>query len=414
LQRSIKLRETIVTEDMMRYNTNLSALYETDRLRTEVLERELLFSKNQDSLLLVQAMANTELLRRQFEIKERDQTLRLKNTELSAKNGMLLSNKQRIDLLSKDKDLQQLEVLRVKALAQAEQLDGENKQRAVDVLQSDKLLQTAKVKTLTQQNELTKLRQRQTLLFSLLGIAAMLLTGVYLYFLYQRRQAKMQLEMLTKEEQFSQTLADESLRALRSQMNPHFIFNSLNSINSVVVGNNIPLASDYLTKFSKLIRLILDNSTHQVIPLAKELETLRLYLLMEGIRFSGRFDYTISVDEELDAEHIKIPPTTLQPFVENAIVHGLMHVAHKGNIAIDVRYLTASSVQISIQDNGIGRQKSAALKSTTNKHKSHGLEITTQRISKMHPQNVIRVLDLVDESLIATGTKVIIDLHYGD
>jgi two-component system, LytTR family, sensor kinase len=210
----------------------------------------------------------------------------------------------------------------------------------------------------------------------------------------------------------NEQLAEVQLSALRSQMNPHFIFNSLNSINSVVIENNIPLASDYLTKFSKLIRLILDNSTNPLITLSKEIETLKLYLLMEGIRFKDKFDYTITIDETLNMDAIKIPPTTLQPFVENAIVHGMMHLVHKGHLQINIKAISDNFLEIVIDDNGVGRTKAAELKSRTNIHQSHGYQITKERIMQLHKNNDIKILDKVDVNMQAIGTTIIITLHY--
>jgi putative methionine-R-sulfoxide reductase with GAF domain len=222
-----------------------------------------------------------------------------------------------------------------------------------------------------------------------------------------------QLETQKKEVlKMNAALAEMELSALRSQMNPHFIFNSLNSINSVVIENNIPLASDYLTKFSKLIRLILENSKSSLIPLAKELEALRLYLLMESIRFKDKFDYQIVLENDLDIDHIQIPPTTLQPFVENAIVHGLMHLQTKGNLQISIKSSAPHFLEIAISDNGIGRAKAAELKSRTNVHKSHGYQITKERIIQLHPQNDIKILDKVDEQMHVAGTTIIIQMHY--
>jgi sensor histidine kinase YesM len=253
-----------------------------------------------------------------------------------------------------------------------------------------------------------------------------LIYSIYI-FLKKRNEATLNLANL-KNEQLQSTLAIEQqqqevekinaqltevqLTALRSQMNPHFIFNSLNSINSVVIEGNIPQASDYLTKFSKLIRLILENSKSNLIPLSKEIEALKLYLLMEGIRFKDKFTYTVHIDESLDTEQINIPPTTLQPFVENAIVHGLMHLDGKGLIRIDIKNASAHFLEIIIDDNGVGRTKAAELKSRTNLNKSHGYEITKERIMQLHPENYIKILDKVDEQLLACGTTIVLRLHY--
>jgi ligand-binding sensor domain-containing protein len=207
-------------------------------------------------------------------------------------------------------------------------------------------------------------------------------------------------------ESIKQQMNDLQLSALQSQMNPHFIFNSLNSINNYIIKNDIHAASEYLTKFSRLIRLILDNSKNNEITLAKELETLRLYLLIEAVRFSNKFNYQIEIDETVDAEHIMIPPTTIQPFTENAIWHGIMHLKHPGQLHISLRKADEDTLLISIDDNGIGRKKSAEFNNKSDEHKSHGVNITTKRILQLHPKNRIETEDKFDADGNATGTRV--------
>ncbi len=222
-----------------------------------------------------------------------------------------------------------------------------------------------------------------------------------------------ELENQKKEvEEINTQLAEAQLAALRSQMNPHFIFNSLNSINSVVVEQNTELASDYLTKFSKLIRLILENSKSNLITLSKEMEALKLYLLMENIRFGSKFDYEFIIDTNLNLDKVNIPPTTLQPFVENAIVHGLMHLKNKGKLLITLKNISEKLLEITIDDNGVGRIKSAEFRSKTNVHNSHGYQITKERILQLHNKNDIKILDKVNNDLAPTGTTVIILLNY--
>jgi LytS/YehU family sensor histidine kinase/ligand-binding sensor domain-containing protein len=201
-------------------------------------------------------------------------------------------------------------------------------------------------------------------------------------------------------------LAETELAALRSQMNPHFIFNSLNSINSFIIENNTKLASEYLTKFSRLIRLILENSKNDLINLDKELETLRLYLLMESIRFKNKFTYQINIDDDVNLEQIKLPPTTLQPFVENAIWHGILHLDVEGNLLININYSAKNTLHIQIKDNGVGRSKSAILKSKTNTNKSFGIAITTQRLLQLNAANKVEIIDVLDNENIASGTIV--------
>src|SRR6185503_3627170 len=136
--------------------------------------------------------------------------------------------------------------------------------------------------------------------------------------------------------ELQQQKTEMEMQALRAQMNPHFIFNSLNSINRFILQNNKASASEYLTKFSRLVRSILQNSQASLITLESELESLDLYLNLESLRFNYHFDYKISVPKDLDISALQVPPLILQPYVENAIWHGLMHKEEKGQLDIDV------------------------------------------------------------------------------
>jgi hypothetical protein len=215
---------------------------------------------------------------------------------------------------------------------------------------------------------------------------------------------------------FNKLLAQAETRALRAQMNPHFIFNSLNSINSFVLDQKHEIASDYLIKFSKLIRLILDNSRSETITIDKELETLKLYVLLESVRFDNKFKCLYQVDDEVNTSTIMIPPMLLQPFVENAIWHGLMQKEGEGTIIIEIKKVDEEFLKIFITDDGIGREKAAELKSKSATHKSHGLKVTSQRIDMMNKLNStgaqVNIFDLKDDQGNAAGTKVELIIPY--
>ena len=216
--------------------------------------------------------------------------------------------------------------------------------------------------------------------------------------------------------EFNKQLAQAETKALRSQMNPHFIFNSLNSINSFVMDQKHEIASDYLIKFSKLIRLILDNSRSETISIEKELETLKLYVILESARYDNKFKCIYTIAEDVNTNSIMIPPMLLQPFVENAIWHGLMQKEGEGTITIEIKKEDEEFLNISITDDGIGREKAAELKSKSATHKSHGLKVTSQRIEMMNKLNStgaqVHIFDLKDEKGTATGTKVELIIPY--
>jgi len=232
-----------------------------------------------------------------------------------------------------------------------------------------------------------------------------------------KQKFKSQLERSEKEKEVAelkQKGTELEMQALRAQMNPHFIFNSLNSINRFILQNNRAQASEYLTKFSKLVRMILQNSQASLITLESELESLELYLDLEALRFNYHFNYKISVPTEMDISALQVPPLILQPYVENAIWHGLMHKEEKGQLDVEVSEET-DHLYFRITDNGIGREKAAAMASkSATKHKSMGLRITAHRIAIVqNPKTLtspVTINDLVNADGSAAGTEVVIKL----
>jgi ligand-binding sensor domain-containing protein/two-component sensor histidine kinase len=214
---------------------------------------------------------------------------------------------------------------------------------------------------------------------------------------------------------FQQQIAETEMKALRAQMNPHFIFNSLNSIQKYILKNEHFEASQYLTKFSRLIRLILDHSNQNSISIAGEMDLLKLYAEMESLRFNSRFEYSIVKDENISAETTEIPTMLVQPYVENAIWHGLLHKNEKGKLMVQFRMKDANNLQVVVEDNGIGREKAAELKSKqVLKKKSYGMQITEDRIAIInrlqHINATCSVEDLKNERGVPTGTRVILDI----
>ncbi|MFK7970320.1 MAG: histidine kinase [Bacteroidia bacterium] len=205
-----------------------------------------------------------------------------------------------------------------------------------------------------------------------------------------------------------------TLRSLVGQMNPHFIFNSLNTFNSYIATADTQQANRFLSDFSRLMRLVLEYSGHDFVPLPKEIEVLKLYLKLEHGRFSENFDYYIEVAEDLDLDAIEIPPMLLQPYAENAIWHGLRYKKTKGQLLIKM-YSEGQKLKVLIQDDGIGRSKSAALKTHNQQQKSNslGMKNTARRadlISTLFKKSMqIHVNDLYPEKE-ETGTAVLVEI----
>jgi ligand-binding sensor domain-containing protein/two-component sensor histidine kinase len=211
--------------------------------------------------------------------------------------------------------------------------------------------------------------------------------------------------------QFQQQIAESELKALRAQMNPHFIFNSLNSIQKYILKNEHFEASQYLTKFSRLIRLILDHSNQNNILLSSELDLLRLYVEMESLRFDDKFNYHFQVDPSLNLETCEIPSMLIQPYVENAIWHGLLHKAEKGTLTLHFLKKEENWLEVTIEDDGIGRAKAAELRSKqVLQKKSYGTQITENRIAVINRiQNsnaTCTIIDLMDATGKSAGTRV--------
>ena len=214
---------------------------------------------------------------------------------------------------------------------------------------------------------------------------------------------------------FEHKIAETEMIALRAQMNPHFIFNCLNSIKLYTLENDSQTASEYLTKFSQLIRLVLENSRSEKVMLQKELETLKLYIELEAMRFKDKVKYKINVVPHIDQQYIEIPPLLLQPYVENAIWHGLMHKPEGGNITIDIAQPDEYLLHIEISDDGIGREMAGQHKSkSATRQKSFGLKMTSERLDAINhiykTKTEVKIVDLVDADGNAAGTKVIIEI----
>lgn len=238
--------------------------------------------------------------------------------------------------------------------------------------------------------------------------AAILAVGLLYGVIRWRTQQKfrLQLERSQKEKLLADLrhkTADLEMQALRAQMNPHFIFNSLNSINRFILQNNKFQASEYLTKFSRLVRLILQNSKAPLISLESELESLKLYLELEALRFEQHFTYNVRIAEEIDEAMLKVPPLIIQPFAENAIWHGLMHKEEKGHIEIDI-FQKEEVLYCRITDDGVGRKKASELKNRSgNTHHSMGMQITADRIALLQKQKLIETSILINDLVLADG-----------
>jgi tetratricopeptide (TPR) repeat protein len=286
-----------------------------------------------------------------------DEAFMEKEKELEAKlelNASLNKQQQRMELLEKNQEINT---------------------KTIEVLRAN---ETIAEKSATNQ---------QLIIYGLLVVVILLAIGGYL--MYKNMQRKRVANQLL------------ALKSLRAQMNPHFIFNALNSVNHYISQKDERAANKYLSDFSRLMRAVLEHSQEDFITLDKELEIIKLYLSLEHNRFSEKFDYDLHIDENLDGETHKIPPMLVQPYVENAIWHGLRYRENKGLLKVSYQQ-KANELQITIEDNGIGRARSQQLK-TENQRKNnstgmHNIEDRVRIINNMYGTYIsVKVEDLKDD-----------------
>lgn len=265
----------------------------------------------------------------------------------------------------------------------------------INFLLKDKELNQQKINTLESEKAFTN-----TLIYGLILIMCIIILSAYL--LYKNiRQKKIANQLL-------------ALKSLRSQMNPHFIFNALNSVNSFISANDQRTANKYLADFSKLMRSVLENSQQDFVALSEEIEVLELYLKLEHFRFSNKFEYTFEVSQETFVEQYKVPPMLIQPYIENAVWHGLRYIETKGLLTVNI-WATDKCIEVQITDNGIGRKKSQELKThNQKKNESMGLKNIETRlaiINDIYKTDLKVVITDLNPSTGA-GTKVNISIPF--
>ncbi|MDG5492879.1 histidine kinase [Psychroserpens sp. SPM9] len=287
----------------------------------------------------------------------------------------------------------ELYIKREQELSQADRFRRNiiEQQNRITSLESDRALTTS----LTEERN----KNQQLVIYMLItGLILLLITAFFMFkYIKQQRLANNLL----------------ALKSLRSQMNPHFIFNALNSVNSFIASNDERTANKYLSDFSHLMRAVLENSEEDFIPLQKEIELLDLYTKLEHFRFQDKFDYSITVDEDVMVSEYQIPPMLLQPYIENAVWHGLRYKTEKGHLFITISKKSDTEITITVADDGIGRQRSKDLKTANQqKQKSKGMGNIKKRVAILNDMYKDKVDVYIDDYQEAedTGTKVVVTL----
>ncbi|WP_299226765.1 histidine kinase [uncultured Psychroserpens sp.] len=287
----------------------------------------------------------------------------------------------------------ELYIKREQELSQADRFRRNiiEKQNRITSLESDRQLTNSLI---SERN-----KNQQLIIYSL--ITGMLLLVVIGFFMFK----------YIKQQRLANNLL--ALKSLRSQMNPHFIFNALNSVNSFIAINDERTANKYLSDFSHLMRAVLENSEEDFIPLEKEIELLELYTKLEHFRFQDKFDYSITIDNAIPISEYQIPPMLLQPYIENAVWHGLRYKKQKGHLNISIEKKNTTEITITVSDDGIGRERSKSLKTENQqKQNSKGMGNIKKRVTILNQMYKDKVDVFVDDfqNEEDTGTKVVVTL----
>lgn len=390
----VAVKDTIMQRNKLEERELVNRLREAEKLENRI---QTLLSENelqQAELSRVQLesrnkAAEIELIQRHHELNE----IRAKQVQLQQEKeiGRLHLVEQTLIRQSREKELL--------SLKESVAIENREKQAKMEALHQQNLIKQLEIN----QKEISLRNQKlvQYLLF-LLIIGGAALTFL-LFNRYKLSQKAVKEKLLRQNSEIEQ-------RFLRAQMNPHFIFNALNSIQYYITSHDNGSAARYLAKFSKLIRHILESSRHQFIPIQEEVKILNLYLELEQLRNSNKFDYTITLDEALEDDFITIPPMITQPYIENAILHGVTHLAERGEIKIAYAK-SGDHIECTIIDNGIGRTASSIIRQRTKPgHTSVAMELTHDRLELMKQalkgEYKISINDLKDANGNALGTEV--------
>lgn len=382
-----------VTEIKKEASLGLSEVYEAMALPDSALHYYKLYTVFSDSI------SNDNNKR---EVTRMGMKYEFDKTEEVYKQKQLLTNEQlkqqQLELALSTSQFQQVEQLRrlQEVQLQNEKLVNEENEKQLIIAQNNEKLQANKVSALSQQQKLDQLELKQLWLYGILALVVLLSVLAYLLNLYRVRRLKHKNEIQFREAQqmaiqlkHENQLSESELKAIRSQMNPHFIFNVLNSIESYIMDNDKNTASRLVQKFASLSRLILENSTKSLVTADKEWKALMLYTELEAVRHNNSFTYSFIVDEALQLKTLFLPPMLIQPLIENAILHGVMGDRREdAHIEVTLKK-TSDNLRVTVTDNGIGIENSHKItrKPISVKEKSIGLSSIKERIDMINLQN---------------------------
>lgn len=399
-EKEIELREETLEElKSLEYldtiDTGLKSSLTPQRQNYKIANAYISQGKNEDAIPFLEKSIK-EANKKEDIIVEKDATRKLSELykNLGEYDKAAESYQKYVELVDK------LYIIKEQEISQAARFRREIafKQNRITSLENDRLLNESRYKLALENKELSQrnIRVQRWVIGSLIIIVVLLFYVANI----QYKSGKQQI--------YANNLL--ALKSLRSQMNPHFIFNALNSVNSFIASNDERAANKYLSEFSQLMRSVLENSEQDFIPLEKEIELLKLYVKLEHFRFKDKFEYEIHIDEKLQVQEFVIPPMLLQPYVENAVWHGLRYKKEKGKLTIEFKQIDINTIKITIEDNGIGRKKSKELKTKNQKKQtSKGMGNIQSRLTilnEMYKDKVNVFVEDASEKEDAVGTKV--------
>ncbi len=385
----IAYKDSVNKESNSRQVAQIKEQYESEKKDKEILQlhndkqklesekqiSSLLLKNKQDSLLIVQA---------------EKEKVELESEKAQALN---LYNLQQIELLGNEKRIQQLQIEKDQADLAVQKAESDKKQEKLIVLGKQKDIQALQLK-----------KQKEAKNYFMAGLVLLAILSFFVYRNFQNQRKLNTLYKIASEKQ----KAELQLQSLRAQLNPHFMFNSLNAIQELIVMEENEKSQSYLERFAQLLRQLLDNANQPFIPLKKEMGFLDLYLSLEKLRLPD-LKYSIEVDPKINAEHFVIPNMMLQPYVENALWHGLQHKQGEKKLELHI-VRNNGTIQYEIKDNGVGRKRAEEMKTLYRKaHRSKGMELLSQRfnlLSQEYGQTIqTKVTDLTENGH-AAGTLV--------
>ena len=410
-----EIKDSLINDETSNKLESMRIQYEIQKAQTdEQAKQEKLkvamqieFNRREDSIRYQQKIIAMQLSQQTFISKQQEQDLRLKQASL--------------DLLDKQNELNRLNYLKSQAELETEQTKREEKEQELTIANQEKSLQHTQLNLQKTQLDLKenqiKAEKRQRL-FYIGGIALLILLFVFIYRNIRNRQRTERLiateRLKTEKASAAHTMAELELQSLRAQLNPHFMFNSLNAIQELILKEDNDNSHLYLSRFSELLRMLLDNANQPFVTLRKELNLLELYLSLEQLRIPD-LKYSIEIDTDVDLNKMTIPNMMLQPYIENAIWHGLSHKKGDKNLFIKINK-KGNGVICKVEDNGVGRKMSSELKSLYRKeHRSKGMELLSKRfnlLSKEYGSDIQTDIEDLHDNGTATGTKVSIILPH--